>query len=379
MGGFVTPSGGFAGAPSADTRVATVVVAAYNSLHPEKADYQCDGSHDEVEIQAALDSLPSTGGQVVLLDGTFNVESDIGRNISNITIRGQGKSTVLTTTSPTDELFFFYFMGAPGAELTGITIADMQIDGANKGYMGIYFGWVNKSIIQNVYSIRNRCSGIEIQDSNNNTITGNTCQGNGWDGITLYRSNNNTVTGNICQENTWYGIYIKGSNNNTVTGNICQENNVNGISIGVYSAASNNNTVTGNICQENNGTGIYIEDSNNNTITGNICQENRRDGIRLYDSNDNTITGNTCIANSQEETNTYDDIRIDNDSNYNNIQGNTCRAGTLTNKPRYGINIATAACDGNLVTNNDLYNDGFGTGSFNDAGTGTVTTPGNRT
>jgi len=59
-------------------------------------------------------------------------------------------------------------------------------------------------------------------------------------------------------------------------------------------------------------------------------------------------------------------------SDYNNIQGNTCRAGVLANKPKYGINISNAACDGNLVTNNDLYNDGFGTAPFNDAGTGTI-------
>jgi len=32
-----------------------------------------------------------------------------------------------------------------------------------------------------------------------------------------------------------------------------------------------------------------------------------------------------------------------------------------------------------LVTNNDIYDDGFGTGSFNDAGTATVTAAGNRT
>jgi hypothetical protein len=57
------------------------------------------------------------------------------------------------------------------------------------------------------------------------------------------------------------------------------------------------------------------------------------------------------------------------DSDYNNIQGNTCRAGALVKKPRYGINISTATCDGNLITNNDLYDDGFGTAPLNDAGT----------
>ena len=43
------------------TRTATVVVAAADSLHPEQADYVCDGVDDQVEIQAAIDALPNGG------------------------------------------------------------------------------------------------------------------------------------------------------------------------------------------------------------------------------------------------------------------------------------------------------------------------------
>jgi hypothetical protein len=75
------------------------------------------------------------------------------------------------------------------------------------------------------------------------------------------------------------------------------------------------------------------------------------------------------VANSQASTNGYDDIYIES-LGYNNVQSNTCRAGTLTNKPRYGISIAALlSTTGNLVSNNDLYDDGFGTASFYDAGT----------
>jgi parallel beta-helix repeat protein len=105
----------------------------------------------------------------------------------------------------------------------------------------------------------------------------------------------------------------------------------------------------------------------------------RNTGIYLESSSNNTISGNTCLENSQDANNTYDDINVTDNCDYNNIQGNTCRAGGLTNKPRYGIRINTSDCDGNMVTNNDIRNDGFGTGSFSDAGTGTVTTAGNRT
>ena len=56
---------------------ATVVVAASNSQNPEKADYICDGTADEVEIQAAIDALSSVGGLVYLSEGTFNISSPI--------------------------------------------------------------------------------------------------------------------------------------------------------------------------------------------------------------------------------------------------------------------------------------------------------------
>ena len=416
------------GVAVADTRTATIVVAASNSLDPTLAPaaYRCDGVDDHVEIQAALDALPATGGQVVLLDGTFNCEATCGRNISNVAVRGQGNSTILTTS--TADLTFLSFVGASGTELTGITIADMQIDGANVSDHGIYFEYVDKSLIQNVYSRRHasgtgiRLTGIVLTSSDFNRIIGNTCSENTYNGIYLYsNSNNNIITGNTCQGNTDCGIYLYPSNNNTVTGNTCSENTNNGISLyinsnntvtgntcqgnggcgiylysnsnntitgntcqgnsyhGIFLFSSNNNTVTGNTCSENEGEGIRLCNSNSNTVTGNTCSGNGYEGIYLFSSNNNTVTGNTCIANSQESTNSYDDICVINDSNYNNIQGNTCRAGTLANVPQYGINIASADCDGNVVTNNDLYNDGFGTGSFNDSGTLTVTAAGNRT
>jgi parallel beta-helix repeat protein len=426
----------------------TVIVAASDSLHKEMADYICDGVDDHVEINAALNALPSTGGEVVLLDGTFHVEATVGRNIGNITVRGQGGSTVLTTSTP--GLAFLSFAGSDGAELKNITIADLVIDGANLvADVGIYFSYVDNSVIQNVcvkwhrYSTgarrsgicldhsdlnrveNNLCqyngfNGIRLYYSNNNTVSGNTCQGNYTSGIYLYyssnntvsgntcqnygdgiylnNSNNNTVSGNTCQGNNGYGIYIYSSSNNTVSGNTCQGNSYQAIYLyysnnntvsgntcqgtdwdGIYLSHSNNNTVSGNISRSNNGYGIYLEYSNNNTVSGNTCQGNNRDGIYVYSSSNNTIVGNTSIENSQSSNNAYDDIRTAYYSSYNNIQGNTCRAGALTNKPRYGINIAASTCTGNLVTNNDIRNDGFGTGSLNDAGTGTVTTPGNRT
>ena len=53
----------------------SILVAASDATTNEikHADYICDGTNDEVQIQAAIDALPATGGTVGLLSGTFNI------------------------------------------------------------------------------------------------------------------------------------------------------------------------------------------------------------------------------------------------------------------------------------------------------------------
>jgi len=60
-------------------RTATVVVAASDASAKSKAqaDYVCDGTDDQVEIQAAIDSLPDGGGTIYLTEGHFNIGSTI--------------------------------------------------------------------------------------------------------------------------------------------------------------------------------------------------------------------------------------------------------------------------------------------------------------
>ncbi len=334
-----------------DIRTATLIVAASDSLHHNMADYVCDGINDHVEIQAALDALPATGGEVLLLDGTYNCEVTINLD-SNQTLRGCGKNTILTTS--TANLTFLSAVGGAGTEKTGIVIADLQIDGGagTVSNNGIYFEYVDYSLIENVYS-RRHDPGMG---------TGN--------GIFLWSSDHNIINENMLTEN-YFGIHLYDSADNHIINNHCYIN----VQDGIYLDDCSYNIISGNMCEGTSGTngdGLALDSAcHYNIITHNTCKENHNNGIALYSNNDNNvITDNLCIANSQETTNTSFDIRISG-SSYNNIQDNTCRAGALANKPKYGINISNAACTKNLVANNDLYNDGFGTAPFNDAGTGT--------
>ena len=73
------------------TRSATFVVAANDSstLSKQQADYVCDGTDDQVEIQAALDALPVNGGTVVLSSGQFYIAATIEITAKD-SIIGQG-------------------------------------------------------------------------------------------------------------------------------------------------------------------------------------------------------------------------------------------------------------------------------------------------
>jgi hypothetical protein len=79
-----------AAAGGGDRDWGTVVVAAANTHAGHNAHFICDGVADQVEVQAAVDSLPAGKGQVVLLEGDYNFNGTVVVGGANISIRGMG-------------------------------------------------------------------------------------------------------------------------------------------------------------------------------------------------------------------------------------------------------------------------------------------------
>ena len=73
----------------------TITISSSTSKHMLTADYYCSGTNDQAVINNAISSLPSTGGKIVLLEGTYNISGQINVNKPNVTICGMGNSTVL--------------------------------------------------------------------------------------------------------------------------------------------------------------------------------------------------------------------------------------------------------------------------------------------
>jgi len=113
---------------------ATFVVAASNAPARIKklADYVCDGTADEVEINAAITALPTVGGHIVLTPGLFNVAATVSIQRSYVTLEGMGCAGDVTG-SGTDNATTLRWKGADN---TG-PVVDIQSPGTSTQLKGV--------------------------------------------------------------------------------------------------------------------------------------------------------------------------------------------------------------------------------------------------
>jgi parallel beta-helix repeat protein len=208
----------------------------------------------------------------------------------------------------------------------------------------------------------------------NCTISNCICSNFFKDGMWIKSLAGTSILACKCNNNSIKGIAIAGPC--IVTSCECSNNGWDGISLAESSQASIGNCR----CTDNGYRGIDIYAGQNVSITNCDIHQNKYDGIRLSGSSHCIITGNRIEDNGKKLNNTYAGIYLGVSgtvgSSYTTIQSNRIRKGSSPTQ-KYGIQIADSYCTGNMVTNNDLYSSGV-TGSLSDAGTGTITTAGNR-
>ena len=273
------------------------------------------GADAAAVINQAIAALGATGGTVALLEGQYDIASPINL-ASNVSLVGQGAGTVLRI--PDGHNADLRVISASNA--SRVRVANLRIDG-NKANQTV--GNMSGICLTNVTD--SRIEGCVVE----NLFTDWTAPDYPWaEGIYLGSSNYNTVTGNTCRGNGCDGIHLASSSNNNIARNALLSNGNNGISI---SNSSNYNIVVGNIARDTEGAGIYVDHSSNNTIASNMV-----------------------LGNSQMEDNEIDGIMLNLEADYNNVQGNIVRHLGGEKQHRYGIYIGASSCDGNLIINNDL-------------------------
>jgi hypothetical protein len=131
-------------------RSSTFTVAASNASAGwlAQADYITDGVADEVQIQAAIDALPASGGRIHLSTGTFNIAAPIEMNDHGIWIDGEsngwsssnGEEGTVTTKINVDAAIDAFWLGNNVVNVRGLKISNLTISGSayNNNKAAIY-------------------------------------------------------------------------------------------------------------------------------------------------------------------------------------------------------------------------------------------------
>ena len=269
-----------------------IVGTSANGWTAADCDYLCDGSADDVEINAAITALPSTGGEIVLLDGTYNITAPIKLGKAGVTLRGNGQSTKLVRAFSGS--YVIYLSGGYGV------VENLLIDGASGTYT---------SSSKAIYAL----------------------------------ASNNIVRGCVIQNNSDYGIHFAAGKNKAIGNTITASYS------GIHVAA-NKNVIEGNICLENTHHGIHIEDDHN-VVVGNIARLNSVANFYMFYAKYNAITGNNFAVESGDSV-TPKAIHLYGTANSNNIvTDNAIGVGTITNGGGTGNVVGTALDMMNRSTN----------------------------
>lgn len=110
--------------------LSVVTIAASNSRNRTAADYQCDGTADQTEIQTAINA--ATGPtSIQLMDGAFSFTGPVTfpANAADIEIIGAGMYTTTIAGNPGVDTAFFNLTQAGGQTLRRIRFANFTLDG----------------------------------------------------------------------------------------------------------------------------------------------------------------------------------------------------------------------------------------------------------
>jgi len=282
------------------------VVAASDASSDSKqaATYVCDGINDEIEIQRAIDDLPSIGGMVQLTEGIFNLNRSGATQIllSNGTwLKGLGQATQLILGASIDQTVISNENATPGTELgthdKNITVGDMYIDG-NKENQGagadtlwcVGFSSVDNLRIFGMYILRGYTVAIRTEFCKYVLVENNIIEDAADDGIAINEETKfASVVGNIIRDSgqnksygSPFGIEVQdGAEDITIEANVVEYCSSGGLRINLHAGKPQCVRVVarGNIFKNNGDGGIAVDgESGTNhehiSISGNTILEN---------------------------------------------------------------------------------------------------------
>jgi len=245
--------------PGAAGDTVSMVVAAADATdkHKNQADYICDGTADDVEINAALSQVGAAGGGTVFLTaGSFTLTDTI-KIPSDVILTGEGTATKLAfdtsvgdKTMITNECDYTFAQRHPTGN-KNITVRDMYIDGDkdNRGsgadsIWTVGFNTVENLTIENLTIENGWTVGIRTEFCTYVTIENNRIHNSGDDGIGINEETFNcSCYGNRITDagkggksyGAPNGIEVQdGSHDVTVSGNVIENCDSDGIQVSTH-------------------------------------------------------------------------------------------------------------------------------------------------
>ncbi len=381
---------------TAQATTATFVVCASNANNTGRCDYVADGTDDEVEIEAAIDALPSGGGSVFLSEGTYRVEDITISDKSNIQISGSG-AVLQTKDSPTGNQNVLYIYNSDHVVVNGLIIDGNGPNLSNIGNIedrqnGIVVRGGNDIILQNVEVRWFRMNGIFVIHGAKDVIIENSHIHDGNTGILTYY-NGFSVAGdgpteviirsniiedmNIYESTPRVGIYIaQDSSDILVENNILRNNGaeavnlvdtsfvtvtgnsiLDSITFGINSQGSSvtDVTITDNLVDNSGSHGVNFLVGERILVSGNKISNNGGSGIR-FDVENGSAVGNNLYKNGERG------ILFQNCS-YGNISGNVVKENGQTTPNLYG-GIEVAVVSHFTINNNNVGSSGESTQKY---------------
>ena len=377
----------------------TIFVAASNAKteSKRKADFTCVGVNDEQTIALALAILfaAGTAGQLVLSEGTFNIDPTDGLFIpTGAILVGLGRQTVISVTQPSGlgagtpapilEMSGGAYVGhmtlaANGlADVAGIDISTGPSDAPTVIDQVEIFAEDHYAVNASAGYPTIRDSRLECDQGDGLVVEADECRMTRCHVNAAVHAVTDTGFGHHAVhivDNYLSGfddaIYLQGTlDRSFIVGNEI-EAGVDGIAIDDPTDV----VIARNVVNLVGGHGINLLRAARCQVKDNLVHGNFGAGILLTDSSGNMIQGNRINEVGSQTDNTEDGIRVAGNSDRNMITGNKIVPRTDSIRTRYGINIAASTCDENIVVSNDLgVQASYGTGPLNDQGTGTITT-----
>jgi len=281
----------------------------------------CDG------IQRAIDSLPPTGGQVIVEKGDYACTDPIVVARSNVDLRGQGPATVLRLAAGANSpvIVIGDTIPVPVASRRNIHVSDLTVDGNRQNQdttiecrrgpctpanplrnNGITVRRVSDVIVERVTVFSARSGGLVSElGSERVTVRDYTSFDNRFDGLAAYETENSAFSRLYLYDNLAAGLSFDGDfNNNIVTDAVI----VGSRGVGIFMRDSRDNLFVALQIRNSGDHGVFLAQvdtdptapASGNTFSDIVVSGSAGAGLRVNDAScvNNLVTGSQFIGNS---------------------------------------------------------------------------------